>query len=68
MIGRTPWVAEKIEAGDEGAVNGNRLLLTLGSALSWHLRGLFLGASTPTEGIGRRGLECRELCVDRADL
>jgi hypothetical protein len=45
---RTPWVAEKIEAGDEGAVNGNRLLLTLGSALSWHLRGLFLGASTPT--------------------
>jgi len=45
---RTPWVAEKIEAGDEGAVSGNRLVLTLGSMLSWHLRGLFLGETEPT--------------------
>lgn len=45
---RTPWVAEKVEAGDEGAVNGQRLVLTLGSMLSWHVRGLVVGGSTPT--------------------
>lgn len=47
---RTPWVAEKIEAGDEGSVSGNRIVLTLGSMLSWHSRGLILGASSaPTD-------------------
>jgi hypothetical protein len=40
---RTPWVAEKIEAGDEGAVNGQRLVLTLGSMLSWHTRSIIVG-------------------------
>ncbi len=44
---RTPWVAEKVEAGDEGGVNGQRLALTLGSMLSWHVRGLFVGSNTP---------------------
>jgi len=44
---RTPWVSEKVEAGEEGAVNGQRLVLTLGSMLSWHVRGLLLGGSTP---------------------
>src|ERR1700752_4237523 len=43
---RTPWVAEKIEAGDEGSVSGNRIVLTLGSMLSWHSRGLLLGAGS----------------------
>jgi hypothetical protein len=43
---RTPWVAEKVEAGTEGAVNGQRLLLTLGSALSFHARGTLLAQST----------------------
>jgi hypothetical protein len=35
---RTPFVSEKIEAGDEGALNGNRLLLGLGSYMSMHVR------------------------------
>ncbi len=42
---RTPWVAEKVEAGREGAINGQRLVLTLGSMLSWHTRGLVVGES-----------------------
>src|ERR1043166_2416835 len=45
---RTPWVAEKVEAGDEGQVNGQRLVLALGSMLSWHVRGLVVGGSTPS--------------------
>jgi len=45
---RTPWVSEKVEAGDEGAVSGQRLVLSLGSMLSWHTRGLIVGGSTPT--------------------
>jgi len=44
---RTPWVSEKVEAGDEGAVSGQRLVLSLGSMLSWHVRGLFVGGTTP---------------------
>ena len=39
---RTPWVAEKIEAGTEGAVNGQRIVLTLGSMMSWHSRSIIV--------------------------
>src|SRR2546428_5471969 len=42
---RTPWVAEKVEAGEEGAVNGQRLVLTLGSMLSWHSRSIIVAQS-----------------------
>jgi hypothetical protein len=35
---RTPWVAEKIEAGEEGAMNGRRLLLGVTGYLSYHMR------------------------------
>src|SRR2546422_9821369 len=37
---RTPWVAEKVEAGGEGAGDGPRLGLPPGSAGGFHLRGL----------------------------
>ena len=49
---RTPWVAEKIEAGQEGALGGRRLLLGVTGYLSYHMRSnLFQqskGASDPT--------------------
>jgi len=35
---RTPWVAEKIEAGEEGAMNGRRLLIGVTGYLSYHMR------------------------------
>src|SRR5688572_13928905 len=35
---RTPWVAEKIEAGEEGALNGRRLVLGVDGYLSYHMR------------------------------
>jgi hypothetical protein len=35
---RTPWVAEKIEAGQEGALGGRRLLLGVVGYLSYHMR------------------------------
>jgi hypothetical protein len=35
---RTPWVAEKIEAGQEGALGGRRLLLGVTGYLSYHMR------------------------------
>jgi hypothetical protein len=35
---RTPWVAEKIEAGQEGGLNGRRLLLGVSGYLSYHMR------------------------------
>jgi len=35
---RTPWIAEKIEAGEEGAMSGQRLVLGLESRLSFHIR------------------------------
>ena len=44
---RTPWVAEKVEAGTEGALNGQRLVLTLGSALSFHGRSILVQQATP---------------------
>jgi hypothetical protein len=37
---RTPWVAEKIEAGEEGALNGRRLVLGVDGYLSYHMRSL----------------------------
>src|SRR2546422_8157830 len=36
---RTPWVAEKVEAGDEGAADGPRLLSTVGRAAGFPLGG-----------------------------
>ena len=35
---RTPWVAEKIEAGMEGSLGGRRLLLGVTGYLSYHMR------------------------------
>jgi hypothetical protein len=45
---RTPWVAEKIEAGEEGALNGRRLVLGVDGYLSYHMRSLLLTQSKPT--------------------
>ena len=45
---RTPWVAEKIEAGEEGALNGRRLVLSVTGYLSFHMRSLMLTQSKPT--------------------
>ena len=42
---RTPWVAEKIEAGEEGALNGRRLVLGVDGYLSYHMRSLLLTQS-----------------------
>jgi hypothetical protein len=44
---RTPWVAEKIEAGEEGALNGRRLVLSVTGYLSFHMRSLMLTQSKP---------------------
>ena len=44
---RTPWVAEKIEAGEEGALNGRRLVLSVTGYLSFHMRSLLLTQSKP---------------------
>lgn len=44
---RTPWVAEKIEAGEEGALNGRRLVLGVDGYLSYHMRSLLLSQSKP---------------------
>jgi len=47
---RTPWVAEKIEAGQEGALNGQRLVLTLGAFNSMHGRSILIQqASGPSD-------------------
>jgi len=45
---RTPWVAEKVEAGQEGALSGQRLVLGLGSMLSWHTRTVVVGQNKAT--------------------
>ena len=45
---RTPWVAEKIEAGEEGALNGRRLVLGVDGYLSYHMRSLVLSQSKPS--------------------
>jgi hypothetical protein len=44
---RTPWVAEKIEAGEEGALNGRRLVLGVDGYLSYHMRSQILAQSKP---------------------
>jgi hypothetical protein len=44
---RTPWVAEKIEAGEEGALNGRRLVLGVDGYLSYHMRSLLVSQSKP---------------------
>jgi hypothetical protein len=44
---RTPWVAEKIEAGEEGALNGRRLVLGIDGYLSYHMRSLLATQSKP---------------------
>lgn len=44
---RTPWVAEKIEAGEEGAINGRRLVLGVDGYLSYHMRSLLATQSKP---------------------
>jgi hypothetical protein len=44
---RTPWVAEKIEAGEEGALNGRRLVLGVSGYLSYHMRSNLLQQSKP---------------------
>ena len=49
---RTPWVAEKIEAGEEGALNGRRLVLGVDGYLSYHMRSLLLTQSKPASDPG----------------
>jgi hypothetical protein len=48
---RTPFVAERLEAGEEGALNGKRLLLGLNNYWTFHYRSDILaqakGASDP---------------------
>ena len=44
---RTPWVAEKIEAGEEGALNGRRLVLGIDGYLSYHMRSLLATQAKP---------------------
>jgi len=44
---RTPWVAEKIEAGEEGALNGRRLVLGIDGYLSYHMRSSLATQSKP---------------------
>ena len=45
---RTPWVAEKIEAGEEGALNGRRLALSLTGYFTYHMRANLFQQSKPT--------------------
>jgi len=44
---RTPFVSEKIEAGEEGALNGNRLTMGLQNIFSLRFRNNFLSQSKP---------------------
>jgi hypothetical protein len=45
---RTPWVAEKIEAGEEGALNGRRLALSLTGYFTYHMRSNLFQQSKPS--------------------
>jgi hypothetical protein len=45
---RTPWVAEKIEAGEEGALNGRRLAMSLTGYLTYHMRSNLFQQSKPS--------------------
>jgi hypothetical protein len=56
---RTPYVAEKIEAGEEGALSGNRLVLGIQNIFSLRFRNVLLSqskaatdAATPDPGKG----------------
>jgi len=42
---RTPWIGGILEAGEEGAVNGRRLVLGLENRMSWHVRSQLLTQS-----------------------
>jgi hypothetical protein len=44
---RTPYVAEKIESGEEGALSGNRMLLGIQNIFSLRFRNSFLAQSKP---------------------
>ena len=44
---RTPYVAEKIEAGEEGALSGNRLILGIQNIYSLRFRNTLLAQSKP---------------------
>lgn len=44
---RTPWVTEKIEAGEEGALNGRRLALSLTGYFTFHMRANLFQQSKP---------------------
>jgi hypothetical protein len=48
---RTPYVAEKIEAGEEGALNGKRLALGLISPLSFRIGSTLLAQSKPASQV-----------------
>jgi hypothetical protein len=45
---RTPWVSEKIEAGEEGALNGRRLALSLTGYFTYHMRSNLFQQSKPS--------------------
>jgi hypothetical protein len=42
---RTPWIGGVLEAGEEGAMNGRRLVLSLENRMSWHVRSQLLTQS-----------------------
>jgi hypothetical protein len=48
---RTPYVAEKIEAGEEGALNGKRLALGLQSPFSFRIGSTLLAQSKPASQV-----------------
>jgi hypothetical protein len=49
---RAPWVAEKIEAGEEGALNGRRLVLGLNNNFSVRMGQSLLAQSKPASQVG----------------
>jgi hypothetical protein len=48
---RTPYVAEKIEAGEEGALSGNRLVLGIQNIYSLRFRNTLLAQSKPASDV-----------------
>jgi len=48
---RAPWVAEKIEAGEEGALNGKRLVLGLNNNVSIRMGQQLLAQSKPASQV-----------------
>src|SRR5688572_16403171 len=48
---RTPYVAEKIESGEEGALSGNRMLLGIQNIFSLRFRNSFLAQSKPASDV-----------------